>query len=46
MVYAGHVLYDSARRFEAGDWVRTTQLVEFADECIFRRVLPHFHGRF
>jgi len=36
MVYAGHVLYDSARRFEAGDWVRTTQLVEFADECIFR----------
>lgn len=36
MVYAGHVLYDSARRFEAGDWVRTTQLVEFADECIFK----------
>ncbi|WP_434456583.1 hypothetical protein JQR85_13995 [Stutzerimonas urumqiensis] len=36
MVYASRVLYDSARRFEAGDWVRTTQLVEFTDECIFK----------
>lgn len=36
MVYAGRVLYDSANRFQEGDWVRTTQLIEFADGCIFR----------
>lgn len=36
MVYAGRVLYDSANCFQEGDWVRTTQLIEFADGCIFR----------
>ncbi len=36
MVYAHRVLYDSAGRFGAGDWVRTTQLVEFSDGCLFR----------
>lgn len=36
MVYASQVLYDSAQRFNFGDCVRTTQLVEFADGCIFR----------
>lgn len=36
MVYAHSVLYDSARRFDVGDWVRTTQLVEFSDAFLFK----------
>jgi len=36
MIYSHSVLYDSSRRFDVGDWVRTTQLVEFTDGCFFR----------
>lgn len=36
MIYSHTVIYDSSRRFDVGDWVRTTPLVEFSDGCLFR----------
>lgn len=36
MLYSHSVLYDSARRFDVGDWVRTTPLVTFSEGCFFR----------
>ncbi|OQR35336.1 hypothetical protein BWR15_15500 [Pseudomonas sp. T] len=36
VMYSHSVLYDSARRFDVGDWVRTTPLVSFSDSCFFR----------
>lgn len=36
MLYSHSVLYDSARRFDVGDWVRTTPLMTFSDGCFFR----------
>lgn len=35
LVYAHHCIEDSAGRFKAGEWVRTTPLVEFHEPCIF-----------
>lgn len=35
MVYAHHVMYDSSRRFESGDWVRTSALIKFTPPCFF-----------
>ncbi|MGK4361526.1 DUF6957 family protein [Ectopseudomonas chengduensis] len=35
MLYAHSVLYDSERRFDVGDWVRTTPLVSFSEGCFF-----------
>ncbi len=36
MIYSHTVIYDSSRRFDVGDWVRTTPLIEFTDGCLFR----------
>lgn len=36
MLYARGVLYDSERRFDVGDWVRTTPLVSFTEGCFFQ----------
>ena len=36
MLYSHTVIYDSSRRFDVGDWVRTTPLIEFTDGCLFR----------
>lgn len=36
MLYAHSVLYDSERRFDVGDWVRTTPLVSFSEGCFFQ----------
>ncbi len=36
MLYAHRVVYDSNRRFEGGDWVRSTPLVAFSEGCFFR----------
>lgn len=36
ILYSHSVLYDSARRFDVGDWVRTTPLVSFSDGCFFQ----------
>lgn len=36
VMYSHSVLYDSARRFDVGDWVRTTPLVSFSNGCFFR----------
>lgn len=36
LMYSPRVLYDSARRFDVGDWLRTTPLVSFSEDCFFR----------
>lgn len=36
MLYSHKVLFDSARRFDVGDWVRTTPLIAFSDGWFFR----------
>ncbi|MCY1559454.1 hypothetical protein D9M68_964970 [compost metagenome] len=36
MLYAHNVLFDSDRRFDVGDWVRTTPLVSFSEGCFFQ----------
>ncbi len=36
MLYADSVLYDSNRRFDVGNWVRTTPLISFSEGCCFR----------
>ena len=36
ILYSHSVLYDSARRFDVGDWVRTTPLVSFSEGCFFQ----------
>lgn len=36
MLYAHCVLYDSNQRFNPGDWVRTSPLIAFTDDCFFR----------
>ncbi|WP_341303242.1 hypothetical protein [Pseudomonas sp. TMP25] len=36
MIYSHSVLFDSARRFDVGDWVRTSPLVTFTEGCFFR----------
>lgn len=38
LIYAHHCIEDSAGRFRAGDWVRSTPLVEFHEPCIFETV--------
>jgi hypothetical protein len=36
VLYSHSVLFDSNRRFDVGDWVRTSPLVTFSDGCFFR----------
>lgn len=36
LLYAHNVLFDSERRFDVGDWVRTTALVNFSEGCFFQ----------
>ncbi len=36
MLYAHSVLFDSERRFDVGDWVRTTPLVSFSEGYFFQ----------
>lgn len=36
MLYSHHVLFDSERRFDVGDWVRSTPLVSFSEDCFFQ----------
>ena len=36
MLYAHEVVSDSQRRFQPGDWVRSTPLVSFSDGCFFQ----------
>ncbi len=36
MLCAHSVLFDSERRFDVGDWVRTTPLVSFSEGCFFQ----------
>lgn len=36
MLFAHNVLFDSERRFDVGDWVRTTPLVSFSEGCFFQ----------
>lgn len=36
MLYADNVLFHSERRFDVGDWVRTTPLVSFSEGCFFQ----------
>jgi hypothetical protein len=36
VMYSQSVLFDSARRFDVGDWVRTSPLVTFSDGDFFR----------
>lgn len=36
VLYAHNVLFDSRRRFDVGDWVRTTPLVSFSEGCFFQ----------
>lgn len=38
LVYAHHCIQDSAGRFKAGEWVRTTPLVAFHEPCVFETV--------
>lgn len=35
MVYAHKIMFDSTQRFEPGNWVRTTPLIQFTPPCIF-----------
>lgn len=35
LLYSSHVLYDSLDRFDKGNWVRSTLMVRFIDECLF-----------
>lgn len=35
ILYSHSVLFDINRRFDVGDWVRTTPLVSFSDGCFF-----------
>ncbi len=35
MIYAHSVVFDSAMRFNPGDWVRSTPLVKFSDGYLF-----------
>lgn len=36
VLYAHNVLFDSRRRFDVGDWVRSTPLVSFSEDCFFQ----------
>lgn len=36
VMYSHSVLFDSNRRFDVGDWVRTSPLVTFTEGCFFR----------
>lgn len=36
ILYSHNILFDISRRFDVGDWVRTTPLVDFSDGCFFR----------
>lgn len=36
MLYAHNVMFDSAGRFDVGDWVRTSPLVSFSEGCFFQ----------
>jgi len=36
MLYAHEVVLDSQRRFQPGDWVRSTPLRSFTDGCFFQ----------
>ncbi|ROZ79283.1 hypothetical protein EF096_20035 [Pseudomonas neustonica] len=35
MMYAHYVINDSKGRFNRGDWVRSTPLLTFAEQCLF-----------
>lgn len=35
MIYAHHVIQDSRGRFRTGDWVRSTPLIAFSENCLF-----------
>lgn len=36
MLYAHEVVFDSLGRFRRGDWVRSSPLVSFFDDCFFQ----------
>lgn len=36
IIFAHRVIYDSARRWDVGDFVRTSPLHEFRDGCLFQ----------
>lgn len=36
MLYAHEVVFDSLGRFDRGDWVRSSPLVSFFDDCFFQ----------
>lgn len=36
VLYAHSVLFDSERHCDVGDWVRTTPLVSFSEDCFFK----------
>lgn len=36
VLFSHSVLFDSNRRFDVGDWVRTTPLLAFSEGCFFR----------
>lgn len=36
MLYAHYVIFDSELRLRVGDWVRTSSLVSFSENCFFQ----------
>nr|WP_256837047.1 hypothetical protein [Pseudomonas oleovorans] len=36
MLYAYYVIFDSELRLQVGDWVRTSLLVSFSEDCFFQ----------